>query len=67
MIPRIISEQIIKDLKPAHVTFLSGTRRTGKTVLMENIKDRLKNKKILLLNKKIMMWLHFFLQEGKMF
>lgn len=50
MIQRNITEQLIADLKPSHVTVLLGARRTGKTVLMEHIKDCLSNKKILMLN-----------------
>lgn len=50
MLQRIVTKKIINDLKPAHVTVLFGARRTGKTVLMESIKERLKNKKILMLN-----------------
>ncbi len=50
MIQRVIYEQIVKDLKPSHVTLLFGARRTGKTVLMETIKKQLRNKKILMLN-----------------
>lgn len=50
MLKRIIQSQIIKDLKPAHVTGLFGARRTGKTILMQQIKDQLVNKKILMVN-----------------
>ena len=45
-----IQSQLINDLKPAHVTGLFGARRTGKTILMQQIKDQLSNKKILMVN-----------------
>lgn len=50
MLQRTITEIIVKDLKPAHVTVLFGARRTGKTCLMSHIKERLNDKKILMLN-----------------
>lgn len=50
MLKRIIQSQIINDLKPANVTGLFGARRTGKTILMQQIKDQLVNKKILMVN-----------------
>jgi hypothetical protein len=50
MIQRTLKEQLIKDIKPGHVTVLFGAKRTGKTILMQHIKDSLVNKKILMLN-----------------
>lgn len=47
MIPRFIENKILKSLKPGNVTGLFGARRTGKTVLMENIIKHLKAVKIL--------------------
>ena len=41
MIPRFIKKQLIEDLKPNHVTGLFGARRTGKTFLMNQIKEEL--------------------------
>ncbi|MBI4647244.1 MAG: AAA family ATPase [Bacteroidia bacterium] len=48
MIPRFIKNEILKSLKPGKVTGLFGARRTGKTFLMNDIKNDLKNKKILM-------------------
>jgi uncharacterized protein len=50
MIPRTIAHQILSDLKPGHVTALFGARRTGKTMIMESIRDQLDGKRVLLLN-----------------
>lgn len=50
MVNRVLTEKIIKDLKPGHVTVLYGARRTGKTVLMNFLKEKLSHKKILLLH-----------------
>jgi len=50
MLKRTIQSQLIDDIKPSHVTGLFGARRTGKTILMQQIKDRLANKKILMVN-----------------
>lgn len=50
MIQRILTRQIIDDLKPSHVTVLFGARRTGKTVLMEQVIKALPEKKILMLH-----------------
>jgi uncharacterized protein len=50
MISRIITKQIINDLKPGHVTVLFGARRTGKTVMMEQIQKMMPDKKILFLH-----------------
>lgn len=50
MLNRIIQSQIINDLKPGHVTGLFGARRTGKTVLMNQIKGQLDNNKILMVH-----------------
>ncbi|TVQ10474.1 MAG: ATP-binding protein [Bacteroidetes bacterium] len=50
MVHRIITQQLLSNLKPCHVTALFGARRTGKTVIMNSLKESLKEKKILLLN-----------------
>ncbi len=50
MINRYITNQLIEDIKPAHVTALFGARRTGKTTLMNVIIQKLSNKKVLVLN-----------------
>lgn len=50
MINRVLTENIIKDLKPGHVTILYGARRTGKTVLMNFVKEKLSHKKVLMLH-----------------
>lgn len=50
MIERTITSQLINDLKPGKVTALFGARRTGKTIIMQTIKDMLAGKKVLLLN-----------------
>jgi uncharacterized protein len=50
MITRIIKDQLIDNIKPGNVTGLFGARRTGKTVLMKEIRNTLKSKRILLLN-----------------
>jgi predicted AAA+ superfamily ATPase len=41
MISRIINNQILSDLKPRHVTGIFGARRTGKTFLLELIREEL--------------------------
>ena len=48
MIPRFTKEELINDLKPNHVTALFGARRTGKTFLMNQIKNEINSEKILL-------------------
>lgn len=48
MIPRFIKKRLTEDLKPNHVTGLFGARRTGKTFLMNQIKNELDNNKILM-------------------
>ncbi|HAM39286.1 MAG: hypothetical protein A2474_00700 [Elusimicrobia bacterium RIFOXYC2_FULL_34_12] len=50
MIPRYIEIQILKSLKAGKVIGLFGARRTGKTVLMNLVKEKLKNKNILIVN-----------------
>lgn len=47
MLYRLIEKQILTKLKPGVVVGLFGARRTGKTVLLEQIKERLKDKKVL--------------------
>lgn len=48
MITRFIEKVLLENLKPGFVIGLFGARRTGKTFLMEQIKGRLNNKKILM-------------------
>ena len=48
MIPRFIEKQVLSSLKPAKVVAVFGPRRSGKTVLMEMIKSKMANKKVLL-------------------
>ena len=50
MIPRFIENQILSSLKPGKVTGIFGARRTGKTVLMNSLKAKLKNKAVLMVN-----------------
>lgn len=47
MITRLIKKRILDSLQPAKVVALFGARRTGKTVIMNEVKKDLKNKKIL--------------------
>jgi len=47
MVTRIIESEVISSLKPGSVIGLFGARRTGKTVLMESIKEKLSGSKIL--------------------
>jgi len=48
MITRIITDSIFENMRPGMVTGLFGARRTGKTVLMQHIKARLENKRVLM-------------------
>ncbi|MFH1540652.1 MAG: ATP-binding protein [Elusimicrobiota bacterium] len=50
MIPRFIENQISASLKTGKVIGLFGARRTGKTVLMNLVKEKLKNKPVLMVN-----------------
>ncbi len=50
MLPRLIKIQILKYLKPGRVVAILGARRTGKTVLMEQLRHELKNQKVLMLS-----------------
>ena len=47
-IPRLLENTIFENLKPGLVIGLFGARRTGKTFLMEQIKNRLGDKKVLM-------------------
>ncbi len=47
-IPRLLEGSILENLKPGFVTGLFGARRTGKTFLMEQIKNRLADKRVLM-------------------
>ena len=49
MISRLIEKQVLFFLKPAKVVAIFGPRRSGKTVLIETIKDKI-NKKVLLVH-----------------
>ena len=48
MIPRLITNSLIENLKPGFVTGLFGARRTGKTFLMEHIKGTITHAKVLM-------------------
>lgn len=48
MISRILEKQILKALRPGRAVCLLGARRTGKTVLMQRIKELAKTKVLLL-------------------
>ncbi|MEA3355309.1 MAG: AAA family ATPase [Patescibacteria group bacterium] len=50
MVSRYITQQVIKSLKPGRVVGVFGSRRSGKTVLMNYIKDQLDNKKVLMIH-----------------
>jgi len=50
MIPRFIENQILSSLKAGKVIGLFGARRTGKTVLMNLVKEKLKKKSVLMIN-----------------
>jgi predicted AAA+ superfamily ATPase len=50
MVHRILTEQILKVLQPGKVIGLYGARRTGKTVLMEEIRKNLASEKILMVH-----------------
>lgn len=48
-IPRLLEDIIFEKLKPGLVIGLFGARRTGKTFLMERLKSRLADKKVLMI------------------
>jgi predicted AAA+ superfamily ATPase len=48
-IPRFLEDIIFEKLKPGLVIGLFGARRTGKTFLMERLKSRLADKKVLMM------------------
>lgn len=48
MISRFIENQILKNLKPAWVVGIFGPRRAGKTILLETIREKLAERKVLL-------------------
>lgn len=50
MIARFLEKEILRELHSAHVVCLFGARRTGKTVLLRSLAQKLKNKKILSLH-----------------
>ncbi len=50
MIKRYITGQLLNNIKKQNVTVLFGPRRTGKTTLMNEIINKLSNKKLLILN-----------------
>lgn len=47
MISRFIENQVLKELKPSEVVCLFGARRTGKTTLLQSLKRKIQDKKIL--------------------
>jgi len=49
MVSRIIKNEVIRQIKPGLVVGLFGARRTGKTVLMEQIRNDLDGKRILMI------------------
>lgn len=49
VIPRLLEDIIFEKLKPGLVIGLFGARRTGKTFLMERLKSRLADKKVLMI------------------
>ncbi len=50
MIARLLQKQIVEKLKPGFVVGLFGARRTGKTIIMEEIKKSVTNKKVLMVH-----------------
>ena len=48
MIPRLLTNSLFGNLKPGFVTGLFGARRTGKTFLMEQIKEMINPGKVLM-------------------
>lgn len=50
MFPRFIEKFILKELKPGLVVGLFGPRRSGKTILMNQIKDTIKDRRVLLVS-----------------
>ncbi len=50
MINRLIENSVFRDIRPGHVTALFGARRTGKTVLLQQLAGLFPDKKILQLN-----------------
>jgi predicted AAA+ superfamily ATPase len=47
MIIRFIQDELLRSIQPGLVTGLFGARRTGKTFLMEQIRNKIEDKKIL--------------------
>jgi len=50
MISRFITNQVLEDLKPSRVVGVFGPRRSGKTVLMNLIKEKISNTRILMVH-----------------
>lgn len=50
MISRFIEKGVVSSLKPARVVAIFGPRRSGKTVLIETLKAKMADKKILLVH-----------------
>jgi len=50
MIPRYITNQILNNLKPSRVIGVFGPRRSGKTVLMNLIKEKIKKENVLMVH-----------------
>lgn len=50
MISRFITNQVLEDLKPSRVVGVFGPRRSGKTVLMNLIKEKISSTRILMVH-----------------
>ena len=50
MVSRIIENTLIKQIQQGKVIGLFGARRTGKTVLMQTIKEKMKVQNILMVH-----------------
>lgn len=50
MLSRFIEKRVLSCLKPAKVVAVFGPRRSGKTVLIETLRDKIANKRILLVH-----------------
>ncbi len=55
MVSRIIENTLIKQIQQGKVIGLFGARRTGKTVLMQTIKEKMKVQNILMVHGRILM------------
>lgn len=50
MVSRFIEKQVLSELKPGRVICLFGARRTGKTVLLNEVRKKLKSRRVLLVH-----------------